>query len=253
VQTVQIGVESDAETWRSGDCLDWMQGGMPTTTLQHVVPCSAPHLVEVAGTIRVTGSYKSYPTDAEWRAIAQHDCLLPVAALFGGPVAPGYYATALVPLPKKWAQDHNGGVQCGVAKWGNPAPEIDRELSPFVGHVERTAQSRLANPGVCEDADFIPTPCPAPHTHELTGYVDLTGLASTPPTNDDDWMTLVGKRCEEVGRTYLGRQYRSDEFYSFIHITPERWAAGTRAVECFALRGDPSGQAITVTRSLRDG
>jgi hypothetical protein len=245
----------DAGTWRPGDCLTWIQGGMPTTSLQHVVPCSQPHLVEVAGAVRVTRDYAQYPTDADWRFVAQHDCLLLVDVLLGGPVEPDgrYYATALRPLPTYWAQDHDRRVQCAVAKWGATPPEIERELSPFVGRVEESARTRIEHVGACEDADYIYTACTNPHTLELTGYVDLSGLVTERPANDGDWMPLVGSRCEQVGRAYLGRPYRTDEQYAFIQIAPERWSAGTRVVECFVQRGDASGHALTVTRSLRDG
>jgi hypothetical protein len=66
-------------------------------------------------------------------------------------------------------------------------------------------------------------------------------------------MSLVGSRCEQVGRSYLGRPYRADEQYAFNQITLERWTAGTRVVECFGLRVDASGHTATVTRALRDG
>jgi hypothetical protein len=254
--TVALGVDSmdDAGTWRAGDCLSWMQGGMPTTSIQHVVPCSAPHLVEVAGAVRVSAKYVHYPTDAEWRFIAQHDCLLLVAALLGGLVKPDgrYYATALRPLPIYWAQYHYRRAQCAVAKWGVTPPKIQSELSPFVGRAEGPARARTEHIGACEDGDFVYTACTNPHTWELTGYLDLTGLASTRPANDDAWMHLVGSRCEQIGRSYLAREYGSDEQYAFIQITPERWSAGARAVECFTERVDASGHAVTMTGSLRN-
>ncbi|MDQ1435406.1 MAG: Septum formation [Actinomycetota bacterium] len=211
-------------------------------------------MVEIAGAIRVTRRYATYPTDAEWDFIANHDCLLLVDGLIGGPINAGpYYATDLHPAPIYWVQDKQHWVQCAVAKRDSNANSIDGALIRFTGPVEGTSTTRLQHIGSCADRDVIYVACTSPHLLEIAGYVDLGTSVSTRPTNAAAWNLLVGRRCEQIGASYLGRPYRADEGFTSAFIPADRWAVGVRVDECFVARRDSSGNALAVTGSLKNG
>jgi len=240
--------------WRPGDCLSWLQGGATTAeTHEVVVPCSEPHLVEIADSIHISRTSDAYPTDTEWDFIANHDCRLFIGALLGEPLtaASRYYATELHPLPIDWVQNHRHWVLCAVAKKSSALSRTSQELSSFVGPVEGTAAARLQRIGACRNDENSEVPCTSPHVWEVTGYVDLTGSVLTLPTDDATWQRLVGRRCAQVGISYLDRPYRNDELYAWTKISAERWAAGTRLVECMVERVDSSGSVISVSSSLK--
>jgi hypothetical protein len=252
VAAVEVGVSSldDMATWRPGDCLTWIPGGVGYASVQHVVSCARPHKVEIAGSMLPPARFTKYPTDAQWRSIAQSDCTLQVDELFGHTLDTHgqYYPIALGPPASFWGQ--NRRLLCAIAKRARRAPNADGDLGPFVGSVEGTALERTEHVGACEDANFVETPCTTPHTWELTGFIDLSGQVSKRPA-DADWKRVVGDQCDQTARHYLGRPPLADDQWAFNPITPERWAAGTRRVECFTGRVNAAGQAVTVTSSLK--
>jgi hypothetical protein len=252
-----IAIESwnSAFTWRPGDCVTWLEDSVPSSESdEKVVPCSEAHMVEIAGAIRITRRHATYPTDDEWDFIANHDCLLLVDGLLGGPINAGpYYATDLHPIPTYWVQDQEHWVQCAVAKKGSSPNSIDGELSRFNGSVEGTSTTRLQHVGACADREVIYVPCTSAHLWEIAGYVDLGASVPTRPTDAAAWKLLVEPRCGQMGASYLGRSYRADEGYTWSIIPADRWAAGIRVVECFVARLDSSGTAVTITGSLKNG
>ncbi len=217
------------------------------------MPCTQAHLVEIAGHIDLSARLEAYPTETAWDKVFDHDCLPTLHALIGAPLDPiGRFASGGIrPLADAWA-DGQRTVWCS-AQLATAHPNSPT-LTPFTGKVEGVSQNELIVVGTCLTAAAPTTvPCTKPHTGEVAGYVDLSGVTNTPPGLDDDnaWSTLVGDKCARSAHAYLGHDLSRDEVAGWIPILAASWAAGRRVVECSVARLDAGNHAITTVGSLR--
>jgi hypothetical protein len=248
-------VALERRDYRVGDCVTWDQRPAAEQRVTHVVSCAAPHLIEIAGSIDASAQFKRYPTDAQWHQFFAQDCLPSVRSLLGRPLDPiGRFTTSgIKPLAHAW-EIGDRKAWCGVeAVIDRPHPDPNA-LDAFRGKVEGASQVRLARVGAClAPTSPFSVPCKGPHQYEITGYVDLAGVVAQPPALDDDrgWEHLVGARCANVGRPYLGHALAADARFGWLEIPRASWAAGRRTVECTVARYDASNKAILTSGSLK--
>jgi hypothetical protein len=244
----------EMRSYRRGDCVNWDQRHSTARRSTNVIPCEQTHLVEIAGEIDVSGRFDHYPSEPEWTRVFSHDCLASVRSLLGGPLDPdGRFTTGgIEPLADAWGQ----GVRtawCGVVAT-RTGPAVHRDtFESFRGKVEGASQVRTEPVGTCLGSKQFAVACATPHSVEIVGYVDLTGLTTQPPAVNDNagWDRLVGDKCGTVGRAYLGHPLSGDEGFGWLSILPASWAAGRRVVECTVARYDKNGKTIPMSTSLK--
>ncbi|HVW31161.1 MAG TPA: septum formation family protein, partial [Acidimicrobiia bacterium] len=75
--------------YHPGDCVQWDQAqDGPGTRDTSIVPCDAPHLIEIAGRTLVSDQ-PAYPTEAEWTHLTQTgECAALATAYIGGVLDP---------------------------------------------------------------------------------------------------------------------------------------------------------------------
>jgi Septum formation len=207
--------------YTKGQCVTWDQRPSPDTRPTKVVPCTKPHLVEIAGKVRLSDRLERYPTEPEWDRVFDHDCLPQVQALLRAPLDPyGRFAPGGIrPLADSW-RSGDRTVWCG-AVLSHEASRRTNTFVPFTGAVEGTAQTKLDPIGTCLDASGAAVPCTKAHVSEIVGYVDIT----TPPPGLHDnnaWNALVGDRCTTTARNYVGH----DVSAGWIPIAAASYAAG---------------------------
>jgi hypothetical protein len=65
----------------------------------------------------------------------------------------------------------------------------------------------------------------------VTGSIELKKPAGTPYPTDSAWWSLIGNRCDDLARTYLGRPLTGNLRVSTVGLTKDSWDVG-RTVEC---------------------
>ncbi len=243
-------------SYQVGDCVDWDQDSAAGPRSTHVVPCTASHLVEIAGRLDVGRRFDHYPTQAEWQVVFAHDCLPAVEALLGRPLDPEgrFTLSGLIPVPQSW-DSRNHAVWCVAELTPGHATSPGSDLVAFTGKVEGASQTRTARIGTCfTNASPYAVPCRRPHAYEVTGDVNLSGLTSNPPPAADDraWDKLVGRQCAAIARSYMHRALGADESSGWLRLLPQSWAAGRRVIECTVQRRGASNPAALYAGSLRD-
>ncbi|MCA1845479.1 MAG: septum formation family protein [Actinobacteria bacterium] len=243
-------------TYQPGDCVTWTQeydAGRERTTW--VVPCTDPHLVEVTGHISVAGRFDSFPTDQEWeRLVWDQDCA-ELARTYLGHLDPnGRYSTGGVqPTRESWAGGDRD-VWCGVTQSWTEAHHDPEMFAPFTGAVKGASQDLLYGTGACvlttPDRTEGTVPCAETHQQEVTGTVELKKAAGAPYPTDAQWWSLIGNRCDNLARTYLGRPLTGNLRVSTVGLTQGSWDVGRRTAECTV--GRYSGDSeVPVTGSLK--
>ena len=253
--TSSTALELQQGEYSKGDCVTWDQtpiGGPQQTT---VVPCNTPHLIEMSARVDVTGRFDHYPTDAEWLVFANRDCLTSAQSLLGAPLDPsGKYTTGFIrPARDGWEQGQRS-VWCGVELAKDHPTARPGDAVPFRGKVEGSAQAYLRAVGRCfTTTSPFAVPCSKSHLVEITGYVDLSDDKTKPPPVSDNraWNALVGSKCANVGRVYLGHEPTGNEGTGWEPILPASWDAGRRTVECTVGRYDKNGTALLSSGSLK--
>jgi hypothetical protein len=117
-----------AENLRIGDCVDIPKYNAPTV---RVVPCTAPHHVEVTARIDLLPRFGlQYPTEEQFDSIRDQDCTRFFEAYTGHSETADVVAGQLVPTPEGWnTGDHN--LTC-VAE-----PANNREGNILTGSVRK--------------------------------------------------------------------------------------------------------------------
>lgn len=236
----------------------------------------------MTGRVDLRPHFDHFPNNAEWTAISDTDCHTLAARLLGGPIDPaGKFAAyaVLVPTLQSWAFGDRT-VWCGL---GSPprdlaslqqlntaedpnSPVTRAPLISYVGEARGVSQTFLFPPGSCLAETTLDrpdvaagaggghargtVPCDQPHTDEVVGSVDISGRASSDPTDAQE-QQLFGPPCEAAVRTYVGRPLAENETYGWFSILPASWDAGRRATECTVSRMQGS-TPVPVSGSLRN-
>jgi len=241
-------------SYNVGDCVDWDQASAAGPRTTHVVPCSASHLVEIAGRLDVGARFDTYPTEAEWKVVFAHGCLPAVEALLGRPLDPQgrFTLSGLIPVPERW-RAHDRAIWCVTELTPGRATSPGAELVPFTGRVEGASQTRTAPVGTCfSNSSPYPVVCSRPHAYEVTGYVDLARVTSPPAFDDDDaWNKLVGAQCRATARAYMHHALAKDESSGWLRMLAQSWAAGRRVVECTVQRRNAANLSALYAGPLR--
>jgi hypothetical protein len=107
--------QPQAMLWATGSCL----GGQPGTgTFDGTVPCSDPHLYEIAGTVDAGPRFKTPPAPGSslWASRLGRDCEKVAKARFGRALPAGV-GTAVFPIdPASW-QTGRRTTECAVARF----------------------------------------------------------------------------------------------------------------------------------------
>ena len=244
-----------SRSYRPGDCVTWDQTpgvtgpwGRPT----QVVPCSGPHLVEIASPAeQLDGFSAAWPGEAAIEAYAIAHCDAPVQAFLGYPLDPaGRFALGDIhPLDQAWA-DGDRTYYCVIQM---PGP-FDY-LPSFSGEAKGADQEWLVAVGSCmATASRDPVPCSGPHQWEVTGDVTVPADVTALPATDQAWQAAIGAQCSRVGLAYAGGAYPVGYETGWLGLTASNWAAGERTVQCTVGRPQGSGAGsgwATTTGSLR--
>jgi hypothetical protein len=247
-----------------GDCVTWDQSedvrGQRNTS---VVPCTAPHLIEITGSYVVPGLFPPYPSDAGWREIGDENCDELATAYLATTLDPNgrFDSGWLIPLPDAWAGGEHR-LWCGLTAKTFPrddsGPSERVSFSPLTESAKGKDQAFLYGTGAClalatDGSIGAAVPCSSAHDFEVTGSVDVRGRASELPPTADAWHQLVGDDCERLATSYLGRAPSDPNVRSsFLGIPPESWAVGRRVVECMVGVYDAQGKSVAGAGLLRD-
>ena len=119
--TGSVHSQPQALLWPTGSCLG---GGDGKTTFDGTVPCTAPHLYEVVGTVNAATRFTTPPPGSsnQWSTRLGADCAKVAAARLGR--LPAGVDTAVFPIdPASWAAGRRT-TECAVARFdpktGNP-------------------------------------------------------------------------------------------------------------------------------------
>lgn len=233
-----------------GDCITWSEEGNAAAGDTRTVTCREPHLLEVSASLDLSGRFDTYPTATDWDSVLAGDCRPSVDALLGQPLDPfGKFAIfGVFPTRDSWAFGERT-VWCGLT--GRDASLALRAV-PLTEEARNATQALIAPVGTCIGARSEWVPCTDSHLREVTGHAAVTGTAPPDAGDDRAWQALLGTRCEDFARAYLGRPLGADDLVGWQPIDPRSWVAGRRTVECLIARG-AAGRAIEITGSLRAG
>lgn len=244
--------------FRPGDCVTWDQNAGPSV-VSTVVPCTAPHLVEITHEEELT-SYAPgapFPDELQWTRIFASAC---------GPVATSYLGYALDPTGRfapggispsdgSWAQGDRT-LWCGIQVSVQQSPDQNpNDLNPFTGVVRGQDQGVVHAIGSC----FGPgspglrgamVPCTSPHVDEVTGSVSIAGQVGQLPPTAGAWSSLVGADCQKLAVGYHGGDLPPGVSAGWVPLTRSDWDAGVRTVECSIGWFDAGGNPVVGTSAL---
>lgn len=264
-----VRTQSDASThttiaianrnYQPGDCVTWDQNPGHAVG-SSVVPCSAPHLIEITHDEQLTSYVKGAPIpDAlQWRQIFLSVC---------GPVAASYLGYALDPTgrfvpggmnpsDRSWVQDDRT-LWCGIGmRAKQDADSNPNNLDPFTGVVRGQDQGSYYVVGSCLGSGTqglvgAIVPCTSPHVEEVTGAVNIAGGVDHLPQSNSEWNSLVGTGCQNVAIQYHGGGLPPGVLAGWFSLTQTDWDAGVRTVQCSIGWYDTSGNPAIGTSVLR--
>ncbi len=241
------------EQFTPGQCVTWDQTKAVSGTRQtSVVPCTRPHLIEIASdVIQITGFGPTYPGAAALDTYSNKVCPGPDDTFLGDVVDPdGRFAVGgLTPTSNSWATGDNT-LWCDIQLTSTTTTSL---LTAFSGDVRGADQTLLAPVGSCQKAGpFIIVACTGPHTVQITGNVNLAEQVFTLPKNDAQWQSIMSQPCGQLARSFLGGAYPAGVRSGWYVIEPTSWDAGRRIAQCTVGQYTPGGTIVTITRSLRD-
>ncbi len=240
-------------TFDAGECVWWDQTD-PFTRVE-TRDCSEPHLMEMTEPFELTGSGDEYPTEEEWDELTAPggQCWEPAVDYLPVPLDPhGRFGPSLIrPLEDSWA----GGLRqvwCGIGTYLR-GDLSTLELGEFTGRVADQDQTFTYPPGTCLAAPFgigVLVACADPHTWEVVGKVDLTGLYDSLPS-DAQWEDIGSTICADEATNYAGAPLPSGYWPQVRQAAPESWDAGARRVNCLVSLVE-DGSPVMVSGSIRD-
>lgn len=226
-----------------GDCLTWDQAlGGPDTRRSETIPCEAEHLLEVSSAYEIDGSPygPDGPTEAEWDAVRDGECLRRAEELLGYrlDLRGRFQPSMIVPLPPGWRVGDRT-VVCGIQAFrpsrndGLPA----HFKLPFVGVVEGVDQSWFWGTGTClgsstgELTSGESVPCEGSHLLEVVGTVDLSWIGDAYP--GEPFIDEAAKEpCLALAQQVYGGPLPPAVGFGSLDLHESSWAAGRRVIEC---------------------
>ena len=191
------------------------------------------------------------PTDAEWIAIGDTECLARAGQYLGYPLdLHGRFVPSLIsPKARGWrAGDRT--VWCGMVSGMNTSDELGLVYLPFSGRVEGADQARLYGVGTC----FSSTPatlgpvvdCNGPHSLEIVGTATMDGTGPYPGA--EAVSSAVSSQCEAAASHVYGGPLPQDVAWGSLGLQASSWDVGRRTVECtLGLRGADGQWAVSPT------
>jgi hypothetical protein len=237
-------------SFKSGECATWDQSSAEGRKVS-VVPCSEPHLIEMAGKASAK-EFDHYPTEKEWAAFRATKCAALVERHLAIKLDPygRFRPASLHPLPPAWNVG-NREVWCGVASNPPGGPTRANDLTAFRGKVSAASQEQPAAVGTCWNAgSTVASSCAKPHTWQVVGHTKLP--EGTPPPAAEDaanWRRLVGEACNAAFRAFTGRSPSEKEAAGWVPIARVSWDVGARTIECTGSRSE-NGRVVATTGSL---
>ncbi len=245
--------------FQPGDCVTWDQNAGPSVVAT-VVPCTAPHLVEITHEEGLT-SYASgapFPDRLQWARIFASECGPVATSYLGYPLDPTgrFVPGGISPSDSSWALGDRT-LWCGIQVSIRQSPDLNpNDLNPFTGVVRGQDQGVVDAVGSC----FGPgsqglgggiVPCTSPHVDEVTGAVSIAGLVEQLPQTSGAWSSLVGADCQNLAVRYHGGDLPPGVSAGWIPITQADWDAGVRTVQCSVGWFDASGNPVVGTSALK--
>jgi hypothetical protein len=246
-----------------GDCVTWDQVLNPLGEWEatSVVPCSRPHLFEVAGHVDLSAG-GDYPTDDGWRDMAHTgECLRLDEKLLTHPFDSHgrFILTVIRPTAGSWSMGRRK-VWCGIsARKETDHDDEDQpwKLVPLTGSARGQDQTRLNPVGTCLPRDPStgktrpPVPCGDPHSYEITGVVDIADRTAERPATTEEWARAVSTDCRRLAQSYLGRAPDNRFRSVWFEIPVDSWAAGRRVAECGLAVYGPDGDRSAISGEAR--
>lgn len=247
----------ERRSYALGDCVWWAEAEIFDVRDTKVVPCSEAHVLEVTGRHTITDQTGEYPGSAYWDALLTSGrCLALAEAYLGVKLDPAgnLYAHGVVPSPESW-RDGDRDVWCGIGVWPYDAERLaQRGPDESIGRARASEQYRVFAVGSClgpsgkeDDTAWGVVPCDVPHSLEVAGHFDLSGLAERPP--HDRWARTVDRDCSRLATAYIGAPLREPVQAASLEIEAASWDAGRRTVVC-TVAEYVNNEPATITRRI---
>jgi hypothetical protein len=216
--------------------------------------CGQDHVMEVVGTVDVSGSFTSRPTDEEWLALLGRQCPDRLEDYVGDRYDPHGVLRLRIAFPtaEQWAAgDRAGECLAFVATGADGAPAVVRQS------VRDIDQAPPIRPGDCtrlaEAAGAAPlsVACDQAHQLEVLGPLELAGRFEHYPSGTE-WLGLheacVGLLSERFGADHQSASLSSPGNRLAALAVPipiESWLAGRRTAVCAVAEVDAAGVPVT--------
>jgi hypothetical protein len=129
--TGTVHSQPQALLWPTGSCL----GGQPGTgTFDGTVPCTAPHLYEIAGSVNAAPRFTTPPpaSSALWASRLGADCDKVARARFGGRLPSGVQSAVFPIDPASWRAGRRT-TECAVARFDPATNDPTTLAAPLLG------------------------------------------------------------------------------------------------------------------------
>ncbi len=153
---------------------------------------------------------------------------------------PGDRSPTVTPAPP----DAASAAPVPVAPAASPR-RPDQEVQPAIG-------ACLAQTATATGSSVAVVACTEPHRYEVVGLVETPAGFRTAPT-DVEWRALLGARCPDRLRAYLGDRYDPAGILVLRVAGPSaaEWSAGDRTGECLVSGGTTAaGTAAEIDEPL---
>lgn len=260
-----IGLEGVVD--ERGTCLTWDQSlGGAGTRRSEVVDCEAEHLFEVTSAYEIDGAPygATGPSPDQWHDLMDTECRARATAHLGYELDPRglYLPRAVLPTPQGWAAGDRT-VVCGIGQnWTSSGPGNEATVPAFTGRVAGASQAWVFQVGTClggiDEAQVqsgklgVAVTCAAPHTVEVVGLVDLSGLALDFP-GDDLVAANAMAPCQQAAEAVYGGPLPDPRMASMLPLTPADWGQGQRQVMCTLAAVDAAGSVVLSPGPVRLG
>jgi hypothetical protein len=235
-------------SYNVGDCVTWpVDRGDQVDT--KVVPCSAPHFMEVTGHALMPDQ-GGYPSDAAWAAFSATGACASEGRQYLRTFDPhGRFGIGFIrPLPDAWSQGDRE-VWCSFDLKSPTAAEV-----AFTGRLQDLDQSFVFPVGTCmtiTDTTIV-LPCTSSHESEVVGIIDLSTYPADPTPaqwNDISFASL----CRQAAGAYLGRPLTETRALSTWAppIQVDSWSVGTRKTNCLLTHYGLDGKPIPTIGSAK--
>ncbi|GAB2919123.1 hypothetical protein GCM10027047_15860 [Rhodococcus aerolatus] len=247
-------------TATAGTCLTWAAADLSDLAQ---VPCTEPHLVEVAGSVDLArypgtefGPSAPFPGTVRLTQLRDEVCEPVAQDYLDGRLDPyGLYSVGLVnPGEAAWAAGERT-LRCGLQQAGRTGT-----LTPVVGRVADLDQSDVTAVGTCAGIEATlpgdPVDCSAAHASETIAVVDLAGQVPGDPPSDADQDKVLEAACTKASDDYTGAPGGAAAAKLTVFwddVRPASWLAGSTRVNCYVGQQLAGGGFAPLTGSARAG